>query len=39
MSTNLGKPALVAAEVKKGGEVLVLRDANGFPAWGGWRRR
>jgi len=34
-----GKPALIAAEVKKWGEVLVLRDANGFPVWSGWRRR
>ena len=34
-----GKPALIAAEVKKGDEVLMLRDANGFPAWSGWRRR
>ena len=34
-----GKPALIAAEVKKGDEVLTLRDANGLPAWSGWRRR
>ncbi|MBI4522244.1 MAG: DNA-binding protein [Deltaproteobacteria bacterium] len=34
-----GKPALIAAEVKKGDEVLKLRDDNGFPAWAGWRRR
>jgi hypothetical protein len=34
-----GKPALIADEVKKGDEVLTLRDANGFPAWSGWRRR
>lgn len=34
-----GKSAIVAAEVKKGDEVLVLRDKNGFPAWSGWRRR
>jgi hypothetical protein len=33
------KPALVAAEVKKGDEILKLRDDNGFPAWSGWRRR
>lgn len=33
------KPALIAAEVKKGDEVLTLREANGFPAWSGWRRR
>jgi hypothetical protein len=34
-----GKPALIAAEVRKGDDVLVLRDENGFPAWSGWRRR
>lgn len=34
-----GKPTLIAAEVKKGDEVLILRDASGFPVWSGWRRR
>ena len=34
-----GKPALIAAEVKKGDEILKLRDENGFPVWSGWRRR
>lgn len=34
-----GKPAIIAAEVKKGEEVLKLRDENGFPVWSGWRRR
>ena len=34
-----GTPAVIAAEVKKGSEVLMLRDENGFPAWSGWRRR
>jgi hypothetical protein len=33
------KPALIAAEVKKGDDVLVLRDTSGFPVWSGWRRR
>jgi len=33
-----GKPALIAAEVKKGDEVLKLRDDAGFPVWSGWRR-
>jgi hypothetical protein len=34
-----GKPAIIAAEVKKGESVLILRDASGIPAWaGGWRR-
>ncbi len=34
-----GKPVIIAAEVKKGEEVLTLRDKNGFPVWSGWRRR
>jgi hypothetical protein len=34
-----GKPAIIAAEVTKGGESLTLRDASGFPIWSGWRRR
>jgi hypothetical protein len=34
-----GKPAIIAAEVKKGDDVLVLRDASGFPVWSGWRRK
>lgn len=34
-----GKPAIVAMEVKKGDEVLKLRDDAGFPVWSGWRRR
>ncbi|MBI3949498.1 MAG: DNA-binding protein [Acidobacteria bacterium] len=33
-----GKPAIIAAEVKKGEEILKLRDETGFPAWSGWRR-
>jgi hypothetical protein len=28
-----GKPAIIAAEVKKGDNVLVLRDSAGVPAW------
>lgn len=36
--TMMGKPAIIAAEVKKGDSVLKLRDENGFPAWAGWRR-
>lgn len=35
--TYQGKPAIIAAEVKKGGQVLKLRDANGVPAWAGQR--
>jgi hypothetical protein len=34
-----GKPAIIAAEVKKGDDVLKLRDDAGYPAWAGWRRR
>jgi hypothetical protein len=34
-----GKPALIAAEVKKGDQVLKLRDDSGVPVWSGWRRR
>jgi hypothetical protein len=34
-----GKPAIIAAEVKKGKDVLMLRDASGLPSWSGWRRR
>jgi hypothetical protein len=34
-----GKPVVIAAEVRMGEDVLVLRDVNGFPAWSGWRRR
>jgi hypothetical protein len=34
-----GKPAIIASELKKGDDVLVLRDSNGIPVWSGWRRR
>jgi len=34
-----GKPAIIAMEIKKGDEVLKLRDDAGFPVWAGWRRR
>ena len=33
-----GKPVVIAAEIKKGDNVLVLRDNTGIPAWAGWRR-
>ena len=36
--TFAGKPAVIAAEVKKGDSVLMLRDSAGVPAWAGWRR-
>ncbi len=34
-----GKPAIIANEVRKGNEILTLRDESGFPAWMAWRRR
>jgi hypothetical protein len=37
--TFQNKPAIIAAEVKKGDEVLRLRDSDGVPAWAGWRKR
>lgn len=37
--TFQGKPAIIAAEVKKGDETLQLRNENGFPVWSGWKRR
>jgi hypothetical protein len=37
--TFSGNPAIIAAEVKKGNNVLELRDSNGFPVWSGWRRQ
>ena len=33
------QPALIAARVKKGDDILVLRDDNGFPRWAGWQKR
>lgn len=36
--TFAGKPAIIAAGVKKGDSTLVLRDSAGIPAWAGWRR-
>jgi hypothetical protein len=36
--TYQGEPAIIAAEIHKGDEVLMLRDANGIPMWAGWRR-
>jgi hypothetical protein len=34
-----GKPAIIAAEVKKGDDVLKLRDDTGYPMWSAWRRK
>ena len=36
--TIADKPALIAAEVRKGENTLFLRDSSGIPAWAGWRR-
>ncbi len=33
-----GEEVILAAEVKKGSEVLKLRDENGYPVWAGWKR-
>ncbi|HEY4485164.1 MAG TPA: DNA-binding protein [Nitrospiria bacterium] len=32
-----GKPVIIAAEVRKGGQTLKLRDDAGVPVWSGWR--
>jgi hypothetical protein len=32
------KPAIIAANVKKGELVLQLRNQNGIPNWRGWRK-
>jgi len=37
-TTLAGKSVVLAAEVKKGDSVLVLRDSSGIPVWAGWRR-
>ncbi len=37
--TYEGKPAIIAAEVKKGDQVLRLRDPAGVPVWRGQGRR
>ena len=37
--TFRGQPAIIAQEVKRGGQVLKLRDAAGIPAWAGQRRQ
>jgi len=37
--TLVGKPVVLAAEIKKGDNVLVLRDASGVPVWAGWGMR
>lgn len=37
--TYEGKPAIIAAEIIKGDEKLVLRNENGTAVWSGWRQR
>jgi hypothetical protein len=37
--TYQGKPAIIAAAVKKGGQDFKLRDAAGIPAWAGQGQR
>ena len=37
--TSQGKPAIIAAEIKKGDQILKLRDEIGIPAWSGGSRR
>ncbi|HLP40524.1 MAG TPA: DNA-binding protein [Fibrobacteria bacterium] len=34
-----GRPAVIASEIMRGADTLVLRDSRGIPAWSGWRRR
>jgi len=34
-----GASAIIASEVTKGDQVLVLHDKNGIPAWAGWRNK
>ncbi len=33
-----GEEAVIARQIKKGNETLILRDETGFPLWGSWRR-
>lgn len=37
--TVKGKPAIVAAEIKKGGQIMRLRDQAGAPLWSGRGRK
>ena len=32
------KPAIIVSKMQRGEDHLQLRDANGFPAWSGWRK-
>lgn len=33
-----GEPAIIARQIEKGNETLILRDEYGFPLWRGWRQ-
>ncbi len=33
------KPAIIAADLRKGNETLKLRDEKGYPVWAGWRKK
>jgi hypothetical protein len=35
----MGAPTIIAAEIKKGDSVIILRDENGVPVWSGRRMR
>ncbi len=37
-SFRRGQDIFIAGEVKKGGDILKLRDEQGIPLWAGWRR-
>ncbi|MBI5634091.1 MAG: DNA-binding protein [Nitrospirae bacterium] len=36
--TIAGKQVIIAQELKKGDNTLILRDSAGIPVWAGWRR-
>jgi hypothetical protein len=33
-----GKPIIIAGEIDKGGQSVILRNDAGVPAWAGWRK-
>jgi len=37
--TYNGEPVIIAAEIKKGEDILKLRDDDGLPFWNGMRGR
>lgn len=37
--TYVEKPAIIAIKIEKNGEILELRDDDGFPHWRGWRKK